>query len=796
MNTGTRTLLYATLLACRAATGSEAATIGDPYQHMRLHWQSRLVGDGGTAADAAIVNTARRHLDSMATAPDARALWADAAGWHQPNGTAASAVITANYTRLESMALAHAQPGSALHGDVRLRDAILHGLAWMERHHYRAGAHAYGNWWDWQIGTPHRLANSLTLMYADLPADLLARCLAAIDHFSPDPTRRTLPDGTPGPDAETGANRLDKALIASLRGVLGRSAPHIAAGRDAVAGTLASVTRGDGFYADGSFVQHDHVAYTGSYGRVALDNYAKLVYLHNGSQWPLPATTLDGILHWVREAYVPWLFDGAMADAVRGRRISTESQDDRHTGRRILASLAALAQSAPAGRADDIKAFVKSSVHRGLLEGASAPGSALGSHDLRQLRDVAADASIPAAGSKPGARVYASMDRALLHGEDFGFAVSMYSDRISAFEYGNGEHARGWWTGIGMTTLYTADRAQYGGHYWPTVDAWRLPGTTTDHSGKGLPPAWAMLGNRDGWSGGAQLDGYAAVALRFDMRDVTGSDLRGNKSWFLLGRRIVATGTGITGSGAVETIVDNRKLSAPGSGVLTVDGHVRVPSIGASDSVARAGWAHLAGSEPGGGIGYAFPDGTPLQLLRETRIGSWRDINAAESSTPVRNTFVSLAIGHGTHPRDAAYSYVLLPGADASTTAAYAARPAVTLLENSNTASAVRDASIGVIAANFWQPGVIRLDGRDYLSANSPASILLHEEPGTLALGIAEPTQHRAEDVLVTVHRPVSALLEADPRVKVISLRPVLRLRIAPAGSAGRSLIVRFSVQP
>jgi hyaluronate lyase len=789
-------LLAACALFAATATASSTAT-GDPFDQMRLRWQARLVGDESLEAGAAIARTARRHLDGMSLDPAAGALWLDAGDWQQANGVTASAVITANYQRLEAMALAYAHPGSPLHGDARLRAAILHGLDWMDRHHYHAGMQAYGNWWDWQIGTPLRLANTLTLMYTDLPPELLRRCLAAIDQFDPDPTRRTLRDGRPGPEIETGANRLDKALAVGLRGVLGRSQDHIAAGRDAVAQTLAPVTQGDGFYADGSFVQHTHIAYTGSYGQVALEDYARLVYLHAGSSWPLPQATLNGILHWAREAYVPWLFDGAMADAVRGRRISSAAQDDHYAGRRILAALAALAQAAPPGQADDLKAFVKGSVLRDHWLSAGKADPAFGSYELGQLRQLAADPSVPAADAPFGARVYAGMDRALMHAPGFGFVISMYSDRISAFEYGNGEHARGWWNGIGLTSLYDADQGQYGGDYWPTIDAWRLPGTTTDHSGSGLPPAWAMLGNRDGWAGGAQLDGYAAVALKFDMRGVTGSDLHGKKSWFLLGRRIAATGAGIGGGNAeVETIVDNRKLAAPGAGVLTVDGVAYAQAPGAGVTQAHARWAHLDEGVRGGGIGYVFPERGPLTLLRDTRSSSWRDINAMESPAIVRNTFVSLALPHGVHPQDAHYSYVLLPGVDAAATAAYAGRPAIAVLENSAAASAVRDAALGVTAANFWQAAAVRADGRVFLSSDSPVSVVVHEEAGRLALGVAEPTQQRQEDILIELSRPASSVLHADPRIEVLALQPVLRLRIHAAGSAGQTLTASFAPLP
>ena len=44
---------------------------------------------------------------------------------------------------------------------------------------------------------------------------------------------------------------------------------------------------GDGFYADGSFIQHGAVPYAGNYGAVALDNMARLIALLGAGPWPI-----------------------------------------------------------------------------------------------------------------------------------------------------------------------------------------------------------------------------------------------------------------------------------------------------------------------------------------------------------------------------------------------------------------------------------------------------------------------------------------------------------------------------
>lgn len=795
MKTRFATLLStALLLGCAASASNMTRAEDTAFEHMRARWQTRLLGDDNAITGAAIGRTGLRLLDAMSIDPESQALWDDAGGWKQSDAILASAVVTTNYKRLASMALAYAHPSSPLHGDARLRTAILYGLNWMEQNHYHAGTLAYGNWWDWQIGAPLALLDILALMHPYLDKGLLSRCLASVDYFIPDPTRRTLRDGRPGPEIETGANRLDKALAVDLRGVLGHSTGHIVAARNAIALTLAPVTRGDGFYRDGSFVQHTNVAYTGSYGLVALGDYAKLVYLHATSAWPLPDTTLRDILHWARDSFVPLLFDGAMTDAVRGRRVSSQLQDDHYAGRQVMAYLATLAEAAPAGQADDIRAAIKGNARRDGQFTASRSKNPGASYEMNRLYKLADDERLRAADPPAGARVYASMDRAIAHARDFGFVVSMYSDRISAFEFGNGENARGWWTGIGMTTLYTGDQGQYGENYWPTVDAWRLPGTTTDHSGKGIPPAWAMLGNRDGWSGGAQLDGYAAVALKFDLRGVSGSDLHGNKSWFLLGDQIIATGVGIGGgAGDVETIVENRRLSTPDADVLVADGNPIPQPLDLASDLSHVSWMHLSGSTAPTGIGYVFPDAGSVRVLREQRSGNWQAINSTESPANVHNTFLSLAIQHGNRPRNARYSYVILPGAGLASTAAYARRPRSTILENSETASAVRDKASGVIAANFWGAGMIQVDGNPYLGSNGPASIVIHETTGALALSVAEPTQHRTRDLIVELHQSATAALHLDPGISVLSLQPVLRLKIDSAGTAGRSIRAEFA---
>jgi hyaluronate lyase len=103
--------------------------------------------------------------------------------------------------------------------------------------------------------------------------------LRAVDHFVPN----SVVDEYKG--TSTGANRVDLCRVLALRGVEGETPAKITLARAALSPVFPYVTSGDGLYADGSFIQHTYVPYTGTYGQVLLDGFARLFVLLHGSPW-------------------------------------------------------------------------------------------------------------------------------------------------------------------------------------------------------------------------------------------------------------------------------------------------------------------------------------------------------------------------------------------------------------------------------------------------------------------------------------------------------------------------------
>ncbi|GGY02639.1 DNRLRE domain-containing protein [Massilia dura] len=807
--------VLAVLLALATLALAPHTALADEYDTLRTKWQTRLTG--GVAIDtgdpdiaqavATLAANAQLHWNAMDKGAGRTFLWSDLAA------TATSAHVTNSYGRLHSMALAWSTTGSPLKGNAALAADIVAALDWLYANRYNETVTYYDNWWDWHIGTPQSLTGTMTLMYGQLSTAQRASWLKAIDKFVPDPAVRLRPDGT-ALTTETGANLLDKALAVILRGVLGKSAAKIVQGRDAISPGLLYVTAGDGFYRDGSFVQHEYVPYTGSYGPAVIDDMSKLLYLLTGSTWAFTDPNVTNVYDWSINAFAPLIHDGAMMDAVRGRGIARQYSTDHTAGRSIVTALVRLTHAGAATypqQSAAIDAAVKGWMARDTTFGASyfaaTPTAVAGVYsplpvyEMTLMKALAANPDVKAAPEPAGVNVFASMDRAVQRGPGFAASLALFSNRISAFEYGNGENLAGWWTGMGMLTLYDADQARYLNGYWPTIDKRRLPGTTTDRSGSGTPVAWKKYPNTRNWAGGAALAGkYAAIGMDFATSGVTGSTLTGKKSWFMFGDRIVAVGAGIASTGGagsgnpVETIVENSKLNADGSNAFTVNGAAQPAAPGGGTALAAVRWAHLAGNVPGADVAWYFPDAPTMNSLRETRSATWQTMSSGGGTASLSNHFHSLALPHGTDPASGSYAYVILPGRSAAQAAAYAAAPGVTILERSATATAVRDTALGLVGAHFWTDAdkTVQVDGAPYLTSNRKAAVITQEADNVLQVAVADPTQANTGTIVIEVARAAGAVIASSAGVTVSQLKPTIRLTVDVDAAAGKSFGASF----
>lgn len=744
----------------------------DEFDDLRAKWKDMLTG--GASFDpsdpdianriAAIDSEARGNWSRMSTSPDRSYLWSDLAS------TTVSSHITSSYNRLRSMALAFSTHGSSLEGDPALLADLISALDWMNGNRYNAGLSEYDNWWDWEIGTPLSLNDITVLLYDQLSSDQIYGYMAAIERFTPAP-------------ALTAANRVWKCTVVAIRGLVVKDAEKLALARDGLSdlpsrrdSVFEYVTSGDGFYRDGSFIQHGKHPYTGGYGISLLTNLANLMYLLSRSSWQITDASAQNAFLWIYDSFEPLLFDGSMMSMVRGREVSRKGSQDHASGHAAIQAIIRIAQAASDGDAAAYKSMVKYWIQadgfRNFFEFASINMIALG-------KDIVGDPTVDPRGELIGHRRFPKMDRVVHLRPGFGFGLSMSSTRVYNYECINQENLKGWYTGDGMTYLYNLDQGQYSDDFWPTVNQYRMPGTTVDTRSRSGCSGQSYASPMN-WVGGSDLGDVGVSGMELK---AYGSSLTARKSWFMLDDEIVALGSGIssTDSAGVETTLENRKLSADGSNALTVNGEAKPTALGWAETMTDVSWAHLEGTG-----GYYFPELAVVLGERQARSASWHDINSRETTTtPTTRNYLMLWIDHGANPAGATYDYVLLPNKSADEVAAYAANPDISILENSAEAQGVFESSLSIEAVNFWIDGGKTVD---LLSSDRKASVMMRDNGCTLDLAVSDPTQANNGTINLEVARQAVDVSVIDPELSLTQLSPTIQLTANVNNTAGRSL--------
>ncbi|NRQ39665.1 polysaccharide lyase 8 family protein [Nonomuraea sp. NN258] len=736
-----------------------AAEAADAFAVPLQLWRELATGGAGTA-DPAFADALAR-LDATA---DANLATLAQGRWPDLNGADGN-TMSAIGVRLRSIALAYATAGSRRHGDAATAAAVVEGLRWTYDNRYRPGKPELGNWYGWEIGGPSNLLDTLMLLGDAAPAQLRADLLGAVAHFVPDPARRKV-SGVP----EVGANLVDKVSITVRRGLLARDAAVIALGRDKLTPVFATTVSGDGWYPDGSLIQHFYFAYTGGYGNALLGGVALVFALLADTPWRIsdPAA-----VRWIFDGFEPVMFRGQMFANVRGRRIAVHDDTDRSVSRAVLTSMTILAEAAAPADRQRIAALVAEHTRTAhFAQHATVTQLAL----VKRLTT-----GVTPRGDLTLTKVFAGMDRFVHHRPGYAFTVAARSNRVGAYEAGNGENLKGWYTGDGMTMIY----GDYGDGYWPTVDPYRLPGVTNateqSYPRTARDTNWYGYRQSDPHTGGVALGDLAAFGMRLqaetDYHSKRPIDLTARKSWFTVGDTIVALGADITASNvAAQTTVENRM----NPGRVTVDG-------GRWADLSGARWMHVEGVG-----GYLFPQGGALRAARESRTGKWTDISPSNPAELTRD-YATVWFDHGQNPAQAGYAYYLLPGKSAEQTAAAAARPGVRVGDNTaQVQSVIAENGVNTrLAATFWSCATTQGTVRAY----GPAAVTMKQEGTTLDLAVSDPTWRQGR-MLFEVAREGREVLAADPRVTVLSTAPTIRFTVDSAGALGAGVTLKVKVKP
>ena len=678
--------------------------------------------------------------------------------------------VMRTYENIKNIAKAYATPNTKYYKNPEIKKELIEYLDWLYDNAYHEGLPENGNWWQWELGIPKHLNDIMVLLYDDVPYEKRMKYLKASQYFqpfaeysgvSPSASYSTSPDKR----ISTGGNRIDTSIISFLRGVLMEDKVQVIDGAKAVADVGEYVTTRDGFYKDGSFIQHGNVAYNGTYASVLFDGLGSVLWLATGTQFEVKDERIDNVYESILNGYKYLFINGGINDSVSGRATSRDNSSDISRGKDLLTSLSLLSIGAGKEYQDEIKSLIKTVA----LENNSYNTIDKISNKIAKaiIRDIINDDSIKTL-KVEGTKVYGAMDRAVSINEKGGkFVLSMHSSRIANYETMNNENVKGWYIGDGMTYVYGTDSATFT-EYWPTVDRYHLPGVTNslrergDKSGerRGQPTSKA-------WVGGSCNGKEAFVGM--DMISWNkATEMR--KSYFMTddGAILIAASNINSKDGEVHTTIDNRIIK---DGKIILNGK----EIKEDTVIENPQNISLNFNEnyKGENIGYKVVYAPQLNLKKETRTGSWKEIGGTLSEE-ISKDYFTVYINHGKNPKKSGFAYIILPMYTQEEVDNYdVSRFEIVKLDKE--AHIIKDKKSGVTGINFWKDSPTKELG---IKAYSTLSVLLKENDEFLELWVSDPTQLANYKSVLEVDGKYEVIESSTENIQAITSEEKIKIKI------------------
>ncbi|MCJ0566241.1 polysaccharide lyase family 8 super-sandwich domain-containing protein [Enterococcus cecorum] len=566
-----------------------------------------------------------------------------------------SANITKTYRRLEQFAQVLDNKSSKYYQNYDLAVKLKQGMEYLYKHVYNEQKEIVGNWWDYEIGTPRAVVDVLAYANAYFTQEEINRYIKPIDKFVADPT--VIRSTTTIPVPAVGGNQTDLSKVTILSGALKQDSARIQEGVDGLLTVLEFVKEGQGFYRDGSFIDHTDVAYTGAYGNVLMDGFSQILPMIANTSFALPAEKTAILYEWIDRAYFPIVLNGELMDMTRGRSISRASAESHAAAIEALRGVVRIAQASDEAQKMHLLSAVKGRIGEDTFY---VPYQNLKSYtDISLFEKLLNDDTIPAVKPETFLHSFHNMDKFVYNNAEnhFAIALSMYSERTQNYEDMNNENRHGWYTSDGMVYLYNNDLTHYSEGYWPTVDPYKMPGTTE------------LVTAREDGSGQVNLPSRFVGASKFDEKNAAvamdftnyNEELSARKAWFIFGDKIVMLTTNIQNksSDASVTTIENRKLVPDKNTKIYVNGEEMTADKVTNSAVDTF---YLETADPNQRIGYAFLTPLSLDIEKQARTHSWSEINYGQPSDPITNTFVTAT--HTTQQNGENLAYILVPNQD------------------------------------------------------------------------------------------------------------------------------------
>ncbi|HIH7682775.1 TPA: polysaccharide lyase 8 family protein [Staphylococcus aureus] len=609
-------------------------------------------------------NEAKKLLSEMKTESGRTYLWESS-----KDIDTKSADMTRTYRNIEKIAEAMNHPKTTLKNDEnkkKLKDA----LEWLHKNAYGKDPdkkvadlktnfsksapqkNTNLNWWDYEIGTPKSLTNTLILLNGDISSDEKKKYTAPIKTFAPKSDKILSSVGKAEP--AKGGNLVDIAKVKLLESIIEEDKDMTKNSIDSFNKVFTYVQSNstgkerNGFYKDGSYIDHQDVPYTGAYGVVLLEGISQMMPMIKETPFKETSQNDTILKSWIDDGFMPLIYKGEMMDLSRGRAISRENETSHSASVTVMKSLLRLSDAMDESTKAKYKKIVKTSVKS---DSSYKQNDYLSSYsDISKMKALMEDSTLSTNDLTQQLKIYNDMDRVTYHNKDldFAFGLSMTSKNVARYESINNENLKGWHTGAGMSYLYNSDVKHYRDNFWATADMKHLAGTTTLDNEE---PKENKNSDKT-FVGGTKFDDqHASIGMEFENQDKT---LTAKKSYFILNDKIVFLGTGIKNTDSSMnpvTTIENRK--ANGYTLYTDDKQTTNSDNQETNSV------FLESTDTKKNIGYHFLNKSKINVKKESHTGKWSEINKSQKTEDKKDEYYEVTQKHSNS--DNKYGYVLYP---------------------------------------------------------------------------------------------------------------------------------------
>ncbi|HAR4705686.1 TPA: polysaccharide lyase 8 family protein [Staphylococcus aureus] len=612
-------------------------------------------------------NEAEKLLKEMKTESDRKYLWESSKDLDTK-----SADMTRTYRNIEKISEAMKHKNTKLKTDenkTKVKDA----LEWLHKNAYgkepdkkvadltsnfknKTSRNTNLNWWDYEIGTPRALTNTLILLQEYFTDEEKKKYTAPIKTFAPDSDKILSSVGKSEP--AKGGNLVDISKVKLLESIIEEDKDMMKKSIDSFntvftyAQNSATGKERNGFYKDGSYIDHQDVPYTGAYGVVLLEGISQMMPMIKETPFNDSNQNDTTLKSWIDDGFMPLIYKGEMMDLSRGRAISRENETSHSASATVMKSLLRLSDTMDKSTKAKYKKIVKTSVES---DSSYKQTDYLSSYsDISKMKSLMEDSTISTNGLTQQLKIYNDMDRVTYHnkGLDFAFGLSMTSKNVARYESINGENLKGWHTGAGMSYLYNSDVKHYRDNFWATADMKRLAGTTTLDNEE--PKSTDVKKSSKTFVGGTKFDDqHASIGMDFENQDKT---LTAKKSYFILNDKIVFLGTGIKSTDSSKnpvTTIENRKAN---DYKLYKDD---TQTTNSDNQETNSLFLESTNSTQNN-IGYHFLNESKITVKKESHTGKWSDINKSQKDIQKTDEYYEVTQKHSN--TDSKYAYVLYPG--------------------------------------------------------------------------------------------------------------------------------------